>query len=79
MDLNAMILVVLIPALFYGFVIWLRIRSEKREARRCQSETPETKLKEQFFLRQQSSFSGDGERLFAKQPETPRAWRTARF
>lgn len=45
MDMSAMIVVIVLTALFFGSIVWLNIYSRRTNAERVQSEAAETGLK----------------------------------
>ena len=47
MDWSAFIVVIILSALFLGFVVWLNIHSRKSNAEEISPQTPETGLKEE--------------------------------
>ena len=47
MDTSAIIVIVVLSALFFGFIIWLAVISRRNEAGEISSETAESRLKKE--------------------------------
>ena len=47
MDLSAIIVIIVLSALFFGFIVWLAFTSRRNEAGEISSETTERRLKKE--------------------------------
>lgn len=48
MDTSAIIVVVVLSALFFGFIVWLNVLSRRDNAERIPPEMPETRMKKEI-------------------------------